>query len=133
MADETQANEHSLQGFLEFAYLQHFKVAFAGKGLLIPSVLFLFCGKEIERHKNTWPLRYGCTILCSPLFSGAQKGMAPTPFAPAHSHHPPPPLPLINDRSLILRMIISYLNHFVIHHYIICILSVLFDMIVFLW
>ena len=67
-----------------------------------------------------------------PLFSGAQKGMAPTTFAPAHSP-PPLSLSLINDRSLILRMIISYLNHFVFHHYTICILSVLFDMIVFLW
>ena len=26
-------------------------------------------------HKNTWPLRNGCTILCNPLFSGAQKGI----------------------------------------------------------
>ena len=66
MADETQANGHSLQGFLEFAYLQHFKRAFAGKGLLIPSVLFLFCGTEIERHKNTWPLRYGHKMVWSP-------------------------------------------------------------------
>ena len=54
--------------------------------------------------------------------------MTPTPFAPAHS---PPPPPLINDQSLNLRMIISYLNHFVIHQYTICILSVLFVMIVF--
>ena len=46
-------------------------------------------------------------------------------WPPPHLHQPtaPPPPPLINDRSLILRMIISYLNHFVIHHYTICILS----------
>jgi len=53
---------------------------------LIPSVFFLFCGI----HKNTWPLRNGCTISCCPPFSGAQKGMPPTPFEPSH---PPPPPP----------------------------------------
>ena len=44
-------------------------------------------------HKNTWPPRNGCRILCSPPFWGAQKGMTPSPFAPAQ------PL-LVNYRSL---------------------------------
>ena len=44
-------------------------------------------------HKNTWPPRNGCRILCSPPFSGTQKGMTSFPFSPAQ------PL-LINDRSL---------------------------------
>ena len=55
------------------------------------------------------------------------------PHPTCNSPQPPPPPPrppLINDRSLILRMIISYLNHFVFHHYTICIFCVLFDMIV---
>ena len=129
MADETQANEHSLQGFLKFRLFRAFPIRpLQGRGCWFLQCCFFFCGNEIGRHKNTWPLRYGCTILCSPLFSGAQKGTTPTPFATAHS--PPPHPPLINDRSLILRMIISYLNHFLFHHYTICIFCVLFDMIV---
>ena len=47
-------------------------------------MLSLFCRKEIGMHKNTWPLTNGRKILCSPTFLGAQKGMTPTPFAPAH-------------------------------------------------
>ena len=33
MADETQANEHSLQGFLEFADLQHFQKGLCREGV----------------------------------------------------------------------------------------------------
>ena len=75
----------------------HFDNKFLFDLLLIPSVLFLFCGTEIGMHKNTWPLRNGCTILCSRLFSGAQKGMT----AP-HLHQPNPPP--INDRSLSIKV-----------------------------
>ena len=56
--------------------------------------------------------------------------MQPPIFWCTKRYDPPPHPPLINDRSLILRMIISYLNHFLFHHYIICIFCVLFDMIV---
>ena len=33
MADETQANEHSLQGFLEFADLRHFQKGLCREGV----------------------------------------------------------------------------------------------------
>ena len=33
MADETPANEHSLQGFLEFADLQHFQEGLCREGV----------------------------------------------------------------------------------------------------
>ena len=61
--------------------------------MLIPSVLFLFCRKEIGMHKNTWPLRNGRRILCSPPVLGAQKCMPPTQKCTN-------PRTLINDRSL---------------------------------
>ena len=60
--------------------------------MLIPSVLFLFCRKEIGMHKNTWPLKKGCRILCSQHF-WVHKKVCPHPICTN-------PCPLINDRSL---------------------------------
>ena len=52
---------------------------------MIPSVLFLFCRKEIGMHKNTWPLRNSCRILCSPHFWVHKKV-----WPPPHLHQPTP-------------------------------------------
>ena len=75
---------------------------------------------QIWLHNFMQPPIFWCT-----------KRYDPHPICNSPQPPPPPPRPpLINDRSLILRMIISYLNHFVFHHYTICIFCVLFDMIV---
>ena len=127
MADETQANEHSLQGFLEFVNLQHFQ-----EGCWFFQCCFIFVERKLEGTNLHRPSDMVAQFYAAPYFLVHKKV-----WPPPHLHQPtaprPPPPPLINDQSLNLRMIISYLNHFVIHQYTICILSVLFVMIVFLW
>ena len=125
MADETQANEHSLQGFLEFVNLQHFQ-----EGCWFFQCCFIFVERKLEGTNLHRPSDMVAQFYAAPYFL-VHKKVCPPPHFPQTTAPPPPPL--INDHSLILRMIISYLNHFVIHQYTICILSVLFVMIVFLW
>ena len=87
MADETQANEHSLQGFLKFRLFRAFPTRpFQGRGCWFLQCCFFFVETKLEGTKIHGP----SDILCSPLFSGAQKGTTPTPFATAHSPLPPP-------------------------------------------
>ena len=120
MADETQANEHSLQGFLEFAYLQHFQEGLCREEVVdsFSVVSFLWKGNW-KAQKYMAPQIWLHNFMQSPIFWCAKR-CDPPPIC--IRPQPPPPPPLINDRSLILRMIISYLNHLVIHHYTICIL-----------
>ena len=60
---------------------------------LVDSFSVFFCRKETGMQNNTWPLRNGCRMLCSPPFLGAEKGMTPTTICVT-------PRPLINNRSL---------------------------------
>ena len=72
MADETQANEHSLQGFLEFAYLQHFQGSLCREGVVdsFSGVSFLWKGNwkaqkymapQIWLHNSMQPAIFWCT------------------------------------------------------------------------
>ena len=91
MADETQANEHSLQGFLEFAYLQHFQGSLCGEGVVdsFSVVSFLWKGNW-KAQKDMAPQIWLHYSMQPPIFS-CTKRYDPHPICTSPQPPPPPP------------------------------------------
>ena len=131
MADETQANEHSLQGFLEFAYLQHFQEGLCREEVVdsFSVVSFLWKGNW-KAQKYMAPQIWLHNFMQSPIF-WCTKRCDPHPICTSPQPPPPPPsdkwpVPYFkNDHFLFEPPRNSSLHHL---HF-----AVLFDMIVFLW
>ena len=79
MADETQANEHSLQGFLELAYLEHFQ-----QGLCREEVVDSFSVVSFLWKGNWKAQKYMVPQFCN----------SPQPPPPPPPPPPPHPAPL---------------------------------------
>ena len=85
MADETQANEHSLQVFLEFAYLEHFQ-----QGLCREEVVDSFSVVSFL-WKGNWKAQKYRPPYAAPYFL-VHKKVRPPPHLQQPTAPPPPPL-----------------------------------------
>ena len=83
MADETQGNEHSLQGFLEFAYLQYFQ-----EGCWFFQCCFIFVERKLGGTKLHGPSDMVAQFYAPPYFLVHKKV-----WPPPHLHQPTAPPP----------------------------------------
>ena len=86
MADETQANEHSLQGFLEFVNLQHFQ-----EGCWFFQCFFIFVERKLEGTNLHRPSDMVAQFYAAPYFLVHKKV-----WPPPNLHQPTAPRPPSN-------------------------------------
>ena len=118
MADETQANEHSLQGFLKFRLFRAFPIRpLQGRGCWFLHCCFFFVETKLEGTKIHGPSDMVAQFYAAPYFL-VHKKVRPPPHLQQPTAPPPPPpsnkwpVPYFkNDHFLFKPLLISSLHH----------------------
>ena len=120
-ADETQANEHSLQGFLKFRLFRAFPTRpLQGRGCWFLQCCFFFVERKLEGTKIHGPSDMVAQFYAAPYFL-VHKKVRPPPHLQQPTAPPPPPTPppsnkwpvpyFKNDHFLFKPLRISSLHH----------------------